>query len=71
MLTIFPIHNLLVEHPSLRFLEVRAVSNLWKPPHNQWALHMDLLDWLALFFGFQSDKICNQREHLILHLANA
>lgn len=32
---------------------------------------MDLLDWLALFFGFQNDNVKNQREHLVLHLANA
>lgn len=29
------------------------------------------MDWLGLFFGFQSDNIRNQREHLVLHLANA
>ncbi|XP_016714262.1 callose synthase 12-like [Gossypium hirsutum] len=32
---------------------------------------MDLLDWLGLFFGFQHDNVKNQREHLVLHLANA
>ncbi|PPR95900.1 hypothetical protein GOBAR_AA24772 [Gossypium barbadense] len=32
---------------------------------------MDLLDWLGLFFGFQRDNVKNQREHLVLHLANA
>nr|KYP44555.1 Callose synthase 12 [Cajanus cajan] len=32
---------------------------------------MDLLDWLALFFGFQRDNVRNQREHLVLHLANS
>lgn len=32
---------------------------------------MDLLDWLAAFFGFQADNVRNQREHLVLHLANA
>jgi callose synthase len=31
---------------------------------------MDLLDWLTLFFGFQNDNVRNQREHLVLHLAN-
>lgn len=50
---IIPIHNLLVDHPSLRFPEVRAVTStlravgdLRKPPYGQWAPHMDLLDWL-------------------------
>lgn len=75
---IIPVHNLLADHPSLRFPEVRAaaaalhtVGELRKPPYSQWLPHMDLLDWLALFFGFQKDNVRNQREHLVLHLANA
>ncbi|XP_044502685.1 callose synthase 12-like [Mangifera indica] len=75
---IIPVHNLLADHPSLRYPEVRAaaaalrtVGSLRKPPYVQWLPHMDLLDWLALFFGFQKDNVRNQREHLVLHLANA
>ncbi|XP_054810137.1 callose synthase 12-like [Prosopis cineraria] len=75
---IIPVHNLLADHPSLRFPEVRAaaaairaVGNLRKPPFTQWLPNMDLLDWLALFFGFQKENVRNQREHLVLHLANA
>ncbi|URE15448.1 callose synthase [Musa troglodytarum] len=30
----------------------------------------DLLDWLRIMFGFQRDSVRNQREHLILLLAN-
>ncbi|XP_025650299.1 callose synthase 3-like isoform X3 [Arachis hypogaea] len=30
----------------------------------------DILDWLGLMFGFQKDNVANQREHLILLLAN-
>ncbi|KAK6164246.1 hypothetical protein DH2020_001110 [Rehmannia glutinosa] len=30
----------------------------------------DILDWLQAMFGFQKDNIANQREHLILLLAN-
>ncbi|WJX69266.1 Callose synthase 12 [Trifolium repens] len=74
---IIPLHNdLNSDHPSLRFPEVRAafsalrtVGDLRRPP--QWQPHMDLLDWLALFFGFQNGNVRNQREHLLLHLANA
>ncbi|KAL5082204.1 hypothetical protein RYX36_010625 [Vicia faba] len=74
---IIPLHiDLNTNHPSLRFPEVRAafsalrtVGDLRLPP--RWQPHMDLLDWLALFFGFQNDNVRNQREHLILHLANA
>ncbi|KAM7277486.1 hypothetical protein ACFE04_019352 [Oxalis oulophora] len=75
---IIPVHNLLADHPSLRYPEVRAaaaalrsVGNLRKPPYVQWTPSMDLLDWLALFFGFQYDNVKNQREHLVLHLSNA
>ncbi|CAA7398033.1 unnamed protein product [Spirodela intermedia] len=31
---------------------------------------LDLLDWLRAMFGFQKDSVRNQREHLILLLAN-
>ncbi|KAK2998881.1 hypothetical protein RJ639_024246, partial [Escallonia herrerae] len=30
----------------------------------------DILDWLQAMFGFQKDSVANQREHLILLLAN-
>ncbi|XAR60428.1 1,3-beta-glucan synthase [Bertholletia excelsa] len=30
----------------------------------------DILDWLQAMFGFQKDNVSNQREHLILLLAN-
>jgi callose synthase len=30
----------------------------------------DILDWLQTMFGFQKDNVANQREHLILLLAN-
>ncbi|KAI3705428.1 hypothetical protein L1987_75665 [Smallanthus sonchifolius] len=30
----------------------------------------DILDWLQAMFGFQKDNVANQREHLILLLAN-
>ncbi|OVA07770.1 Glycosyl transferase [Macleaya cordata] len=75
---IIPIHNLIADHPSLRYPEVRAVASalrtvgeLRKPPFVHWRDEMDLLDWLGIFFGFQPDNICNQREHLVLHLANS
>ncbi|XAR55506.1 1,3-beta-glucan synthase [Bertholletia excelsa] len=75
---IIPVHNLLADHPSLRSPEVRAaaaallaVGDLRRPPFTPWHEHMDLLDWLGAFFGFQHDNVRNQREHLVLHLANA
>ncbi|CAH1450944.1 unnamed protein product [Lactuca virosa] len=75
---IIPIHSLLSDHPSLRYPEVRAaadalraVGDLRRPPFREWRDGMDLLDWLGAFFGFQNDNVRNQREHLVLHLANA
>ncbi|KAK8623701.1 hypothetical protein V6N13_065064 [Hibiscus sabdariffa] len=75
---IIPLHNLNSDHPCLVYPEVRAVvlvlratDGLRKPPFVHWLPSMDLLDWLALFFGFQGDNVKNQREHLVLHLANA
>ncbi|TYG74344.1 hypothetical protein ES288_D04G175400v1 [Gossypium darwinii] len=75
---IIPVHNLRTDHPSLRFSEVRAVASALRafgdlrlPPHGQWHPAMDLLDWLALFFCFQHDNFKNQREHLVLQLANS
>ncbi|CAI9756479.1 unnamed protein product [Fraxinus pennsylvanica] len=74
---IIPVNNILIDHPSLRYPEVRAASSairaagdLRKPPFMPWHDNMDLLDWLGLFFGFQGDNVKNQREHLVLHLAN-
>ncbi|KAL8138257.1 hypothetical protein V2J09_004258 [Rumex salicifolius] len=76
---IIPINDLLVDHPSHRSPEIRAassalrdVADLRKPPFHQWLDGVyDLLDWLGLFFGFQADNVRNQREHLVLHLANS
>ncbi|KAF2297721.1 hypothetical protein GH714_002433 [Hevea brasiliensis] len=75
---IIPIHDLLTEHPSIRYPEVRAaaaalrdVSNLPRLPFVTRDPHMDLMDWLGVLFGFQRDNVRNQREHLVLHLANS
>ncbi|KAA8519798.1 hypothetical protein F0562_014112 [Nyssa sinensis] len=75
---IIPIHNLLIDHPSLRNPSVRAaaaalrtVGDLRKPQFAPWHDGMDLMDWLGVFFGFQHDNVRNQRENLVLHLANS
>uniref|UniRef100_A0A0E0L8M2 1,3-beta-glucan synthase n=1 Tax=Oryza punctata TaxID=4537 RepID=A0A0E0L8M2_ORYPU len=39
-------------------------------PERQKGGALDLLDWLRAMFGFQRDSVRNQREHLILLLAN-
>ncbi|KAF3451476.1 hypothetical protein FNV43_RR07571 [Rhamnella rubrinervis] len=75
---IIPIHDLRADHPSQRCPEVRAASaalrtvgDLRKPPFMPWNPNHDLMDWLGFFFGFQIDNVRNQREHLVLHLANS
>ncbi|KAL2341896.1 hypothetical protein Fmac_009836 [Flemingia macrophylla] len=75
---IIPIHDPLTDHPALRCPEVRAaaaelrtVGDLPKHQFMRWEPEMDLLDWLRLLFGFQRDNARNQREHLVLHLANS
>ncbi|ONL96568.1 Callose synthase 11 [Zea mays] len=79
---IIPIHDVVMqgEHPSLRFPEVRAAvealahaADLPPPPLARgWdAFRADLFDWLGATCGFQLDNVRNQREHLVLLLANA
>ncbi|XP_062221703.1 callose synthase 11-like [Phragmites australis] len=79
---IIPIHDVVMhgEHPSLRFPEVRAAvealahaADLPTPPlARDWdAFRADLFDWLGATFGFQLHNVRNQREHLVLLLANA
>ncbi|GMP72443.1 hypothetical protein CsSME_00030483 [Camellia sinensis var. sinensis] len=75
---IIPINNLLIDHPWQRNPEVRAAtaalratSDLRKPSSVLWHDGLDLMDWLGHSFGFQHDNVSNQREHLVLHLANS
>jgi callose synthase len=74
---IIPLNNLLVQHPSQASIEVRAAINSLADveglPANRyapWQPNIDLLDWLGCFFGFQTDNVRNQREHLVMLLAN-
>ncbi|KAG5130924.1 hypothetical protein JHK84_037321 [Glycine max] len=58
-----------------------AVSVLWNSHGLNWPYSfeqqrqktgdLDMLDWLRAMFGFQRDNVRNQREHLILLLANS
>eukprot|EP00250_Pteridium_aquilinum_P011201 c19900_g1_i1 orf=712-6561(-) len=51
---------------------VAALRNIRGLPglRQQKGMDMDLFDWLQDMFGFQKDNVANQREHLILLLAN-
>ncbi|KAA8520299.1 hypothetical protein F0562_014555 [Nyssa sinensis] len=61
----------------MRYPEIQAsVSALrntrglpWPKGHKK-KVDEDILDWLQAMFGFQKDSVANQREHLILLLAN-
>uniref|UniRef100_A0A2P2MMN0 1,3-beta-glucan synthase n=1 Tax=Rhizophora mucronata TaxID=61149 RepID=A0A2P2MMN0_RHIMU len=61
----------------MRYPEIQAaVSALrntrglpWPKDHKN-QVNEDILDWLQSMFGFQKDSVANQREHLIMLLAN-
>ncbi|CAH9092140.1 unnamed protein product [Cuscuta europaea] len=61
----------------MRYPEIQAsVASLrntrglpWPKGHKK-KVDEDILDWLQAMFGFQKDNVANQREHLILLLAN-
>ncbi|GMY22214.1 callose synthase 1-like isoform X2 [Fagus crenata] len=49
---------------------LRNTRGLPWPKGHQKKVNEDILDWLQTMFGFQKDNVENQREHLILLLAN-
>ncbi|XP_038985106.1 putative callose synthase 8 isoform X2 [Phoenix dactylifera] len=53
---------------------VSAVRNIRGLPlasnHQETGAYADILEWLQCWFGFQKGNVANQREHLILLLAN-
>ncbi|PON81166.1 Glycosyl transferase [Trema orientale] len=64
-------------HAIMRYPEIQAaVSALRNTRGLPWPkgykkkIDEDILDWLMLMFGFQEHNVANQREHLILLLAN-
>lgn len=62
----------IMRYPEIK-ASVAALRNTrglpWPKGHNR-KVDEDLLDWLQAMFGFQKDNVANQREHLILLLAN-
>ncbi|KAK3150352.1 hypothetical protein QOZ80_3AG0232130 [Eleusine coracana subsp. coracana] len=63
----------------MRFPEIQAATSalrntrgLPRPKNSEQKVNEDLLDWLQAMFGFQEKQhnVSNQREHLILLLAN-
>ncbi|XP_075650184.1 callose synthase 1-like [Castanea sativa] len=49
---------------------LRNTSGLPWPTDHRMKVNEDILDWLQSQFGFQKDNVVNQREHLIMLLAN-
>ncbi|KAK4585552.1 hypothetical protein RGQ29_022984 [Quercus rubra] len=79
---ILPLDSAGASQAIMQLEEVKAaVAALWNTrglswpsafeQHRQKAGDLDLLDWLRAMFGFQRDNVRNQRENLILLLANA
>lgn len=78
---ILPLDSAGASQSIMQLEEVKAsVAALWNTRGLSWpasfeqqrqkAGELDLLDWLRAMFGFQRDNVRNQREHLILLLAN-
>ncbi|KAK7353644.1 hypothetical protein VNO80_19095 [Phaseolus coccineus] len=79
---ILPLDSAGASQPIMQLEEIKAaVSAFWNTRGLSWPTlfeqqrqrtgDLDLLDWLRAMFGFQRDNVRNQREHLILLLANA
>ncbi|KAL0362554.1 UNVERIFIED_CONTAM: putative callose synthase 8, partial [Sesamum calycinum] len=68
------VHHAIMQLPEIKSA-IAAVRNVRGLPFledfRRRVPHMDLFDWLQLRFGFQNGNVANQREHLILLLANA
>ncbi|XP_060675092.1 callose synthase 5 [Ziziphus jujuba] len=79
---ILPLDSAGASQSIMQLEEVKAaVAALWDSRGLNWPVsfeqqrqkagELDLLDWLRAMFGFQRDNVRNQREHLVLLLANA
>lgn len=74
---ILPLDPDSANQPIMRFPEIQAAvlalrntRGLPWPKDYKKKKDEDILDWLQAMFGFQKDNVANQREHLILLLAN-
>ncbi|KAK9124975.1 hypothetical protein Scep_013821 [Stephania cephalantha] len=62
----------IMQYPEIRAVvyALRNTRGLPWPANHKKRPDEDILDWLQAMFGFQKDNVANQREHLILLLAN-
>ncbi|KAI3457533.1 hypothetical protein Pfo_014196 [Paulownia fortunei] len=68
------VHQAIMQLPEIKSA-IAAVRNVRGLPFledfKRHVPYMDLFDWLHICFGFQIGNVANQREHLILLLANS
>ncbi|KAL3500760.1 hypothetical protein ACH5RR_039853, partial [Cinchona calisaya] len=62
----------IMEYPEIQGVvhALRNTRGLPLPKDYEKKKDEDILDWLQVVFGFQKDNVANQREHLIMLLAN-
>ncbi|KAI9402179.1 hypothetical protein POPTR_001G230000v4 [Populus trichocarpa] len=65
-------HQVIMRYPEIKatVIALRNTRGLPWPKGHKKRVNEDILDWLQAMFGFQKDNVENQREHLILLLAN-
>ncbi|KAL9175691.1 hypothetical protein ABFS82_02G128300 [Erythranthe guttata] len=65
-------HQPIMRYPEIQasVIALRNTRGLPWPKGHKKKVDEDILDWLKAMFGFQKDSVANQREHLILLLAN-
>ncbi|KAJ6299719.1 hypothetical protein OIU76_020657 [Salix suchowensis] len=65
-------HQVIMGYPEIKATvsALRNTRGLPWPKRDKKRVNEDILDWLQAMFGFQKDNVANQREHLILLLAN-
>ncbi|KAL7158225.1 hypothetical protein ABFS83_02G128600 [Erythranthe nasuta] len=65
-------HQAIMRYPEIQasVIALRNTRGLPWPKGHKKKVDEDILDWLKAMFGFQKDSVANQREHLILLLAN-
>ncbi|GFQ00467.1 callose synthase 1 [Phtheirospermum japonicum] len=65
-------HQAIMRYPEIQasVVALRNTRGLPWPKGHKKKVDEDILDWLQTMFGFQKDNVSNQREHLILLLAN-
>ncbi|KAI4381254.1 hypothetical protein MLD38_007346 [Melastoma candidum] len=59
----------IMQYPEVGLCRLFSKGLPWPKDHKK-RKDEDILDWLHVIFGFQKDNVANQREHLILVLAN-